>query len=112
MKPALLRALLIALLVTVQLATVLIVLFGMRDETTDRFVANAQANVEQLADIVTDEIGEYLAPSRVAAELTRHLVEDGPLDTRDDPAIVRFFLAQLRAAPTIGAMSISRADGR
>ncbi len=111
MKPALLRALLIALLMAVQLATVLIVLSGMRDKTTDRFVASAQANVEQLADIVTDEIGEFLAPSRVAAELTRHLVEDGPLDAGDDKAIVRYFLAQLRAAPTIDAMSIGRADG-
>lgn len=111
MKPALLRALLIALLMAVQLATVLIVLFGMRDKATDRFVASAQASVEQFADIVTDKIGDYLAPSRVAAGLTRHLVEDGPLDTRDDQAVVRYFLAQLSAAPTIAAMSVAQADG-
>ena len=49
MKPALLRALLIALLVCVQVVTVFIVMIGTRDKATDRLVESSHENLEELA---------------------------------------------------------------
>lgn len=111
MKPALLRALLIALLVCVQVATVLIVMVGTRDKATDRLVESSHENLEQLAEMVADEIGEFLAPSKVAIDVTQQLVADSELNPDNSKAVVRYFLAQMGAAPTIDSMALGRANG-
>lgn len=111
MKPALLRALLIALLVCVQVATVLIVMVGTRDKATDRLVESSHENLELLAGMVADEIGEFLAPSKVAIGVTQQLVADSELNPDNSEAVVRYFLAQLSAAPTIDSMVLGRANG-
>jgi len=111
MKPAVLRALLIALLVCVQVATVLIVMVGTRDKATDRLVESSHENLEQLTEMVVDEIGEFLAPSKVAIDVTQQLVADSELNPDNNEALVRYFLAQLGAAPTIDSMALGRANG-
>ncbi|MFK7966733.1 MAG: diguanylate cyclase [Burkholderiaceae bacterium] len=111
MKPALLRALLIALLVCVQVVTVFIVMIGTRDKATDRLVESSHENLEELAGVVADEIGEFLAPSRVAINVTEQIVADSELNPDNSEALVRYFLAQLGASPTIHSMVFGRADG-
>ena len=112
MKPALLRILLIALLVAVQLVTMMVVLYGMRDSTAERFVVNSQDSLGRLADLVTEEIGGFLVPAKTTIELTGQLALDGAIDPVDPVAMQRYMLAQLKANPTFHALVMGYPDGR
>lgn len=111
MKPAVLRALLVIVLLSVQLATVAIVLVGMRHQTVDLFAESAQSSLDRLASTVVDQTQRFLAPAEDALDVARDLISEGVLNAGSDRDLERFFLAQLRTNPKLRSMYIARADG-
>ncbi|MEZ5659948.1 MAG: sensor domain-containing diguanylate cyclase [Burkholderiaceae bacterium] len=111
MKPTLIRSLLVLVLLAVQLATVVIVVLGMRQQTNEQFSQNAQATLERLAETVSDRTQRYLAPAEAALRVAERLVRVGVIDGRDDDALIHYFLAELRAHRSLQQMYLARADG-
>ncbi|MEZ5653071.1 MAG: sensor domain-containing diguanylate cyclase [Burkholderiaceae bacterium] len=112
MKPTLIRSLLVLVLLAVQLATVVIVVLGMRQQTNEQFSQNARATLERLAETVSDRTQRYLRPAEAALRVAGRLVQAGVIDSRDDSALIHYFLAELRAHAPLQQMSVVRGDGR
>lgn len=111
MKPTLIRSLLVLVLLGVQLATVVIVVLGMRQQTNEQFSENARVTLERLAETVADRTQRFLQPPEIAVRLGARLVEAGVLDGGDDAALTRFFEAELAAVTSATRMFLTRADG-
>ncbi len=111
MKPAVLRAMLVIVLLSVQLATAVIVLYGMRHETVDQFEESTQSGLDRLATTVADQTQRFLAPAENALEVGRDLIAEGVLNAASDRDLERFFLAQLRSNPTLQGMHLARSNG-
>ncbi len=111
MKPAVLRALLVVVLLVVQLVTAAIVLLGMRHETVDLFAESAQSALSSLAGTVADQTQDFLAPAENALVVGRDLIAEGVLNATSDRDLERFFLAQMRFSPKLHGMHLGRSDG-
>ncbi|MEZ5741034.1 MAG: sensor domain-containing diguanylate cyclase [Burkholderiaceae bacterium] len=105
------RTLLVVVLLAVQVATVVIVMLGMRQQTHQQFSQNAQATLERLAENVAAGADRYLEPAERAVNTAHSLVAGGLIDPRQDEVLERYFVAQLRANEAIVGISLGRSDG-
>lgn len=106
-----LRWLLIVMLLVVQAAVAMVVLFGMKDRTTTQLTENAQANLNRLGSAVANQADNFLAPGLAELRVGHRLVADGMLDPAKFRRLENFFLAELQANPTIAGLYVGRANG-
>lgn len=111
MRPGVLRALLVALVLVVQIVTVLLVSGSMQAQTAAQFERNARTELALLADTVTERARLYLAPAENTVVKSANLIADELLDSTDDETLLRFFEAQLAVHPSIEGMFFGRPDG-
>lgn len=111
MKPSLVRIVLVSLLLAVQLATVAIVVMGMRNQTDEHIGAVAQRSLSQFSEQVGQRLSRLTDSAEQAIATGRSLISGGVLDARADDAVVRFLVAQLQALPELARMQLVRSDG-
>ncbi len=111
MNAKLLRSGLIALLLAVQVGAAFLVMLGMRKETMEQVTGHAQIGLEKLAGAVAHQTERFLAPAEATIGVGSRLVSEGLLDASRNRALEGFFLAEMRAKPSINGMFVGRADG-
>ena len=112
MSPTALRITLMGMVLAVQLATVVVVVTGMRQDTAQQFARNARTELDLMAESVTDRTQRYLEPAENAIHMAHNLIGAGMLDARDDRQLARFFQAQIQTNEAIRAMYVGSAEGR
>ena len=95
MKPTIVRTVLISLLLLVQLATVTIVVLGMRNKTTEQVATNTTMAFSRLSSQVQERADRVIAPAQQALLSARELVATGILDARADKTIENLSLIHI-----------------
>ncbi|MEE9319903.1 MAG: diguanylate cyclase [Granulosicoccus sp.] len=111
MKPTVLRMLLIAVMLVVQLATVLFVFLNLEHKTTTQIARNAERSISRLTSTVADQTRRFLSPAESALQLGSRLISTGGLDASDDYDLERFFIAQLQSNEWLNGLYLGRSDG-
>jgi|GEM_PF-4487746 len=111
MKPTIVRTVLISLLLLVQLATVTIVVLGMRNKTTEQVATNTTMAFSGLSNRIEERANQVIEPAQQVLLGARELVATGTLDARADKTIENYLLAQLRIQPVLDGMQFVREDG-
>ncbi len=111
MNPTALRTMLMGMVLSVQIATVVVVVMGMRQDTATQFADNARTELALLADNVVDGTQRYLEPAESAIEVTRNLAASGLIDSEDNDELAQVFEAQLRTSAALVSIFVGRVDG-
>ena len=111
MKPSLVRVVLISLLLAVQLATVVIVVMGMRNQTNDHIGEVARQGLGQFNQQVSQRVTRLTADATQAVENGTALIASGVLDARNNDTIARFLMVQMQTFPDLARMQLVRDDG-
>lgn len=111
MKPTVLRIALVALLLIVQLATVVIVVLGMRNQTDTQFAQIAESGLNDLVTRAQERTDAVTVPAQTVIASTRELIIGGLLDAGSNQALETYFLSQLRSSPQLGSLRFGRDDG-
>jgi len=111
MKPTMVRSLIIAVLLLVQVATIAVVMLGMQRQANEAVDRHAAQTLVSMGKTVANQAGRFLAPAERAIRNARHLVSTGILDPRVDQDLVQYFIAHLRANPYVKGLFLGRDDG-
>ena len=101
----------IAAIVLLQLVAVYTLVLGLQRSLAERFTANAQITLNELADGAIDRTRRFLRPVHDAVSVGVELIDAGILDETDDAALEVYFTAQLAATPWLSGVFLGRADG-
>ncbi len=111
MKPTIVRTVLISLLLLVQLATVTIVVMGMRNKTTEQVAGNATLALSGLSNRIEERANQVIDPAQQVLLAGREMIATGTLDVRTDKTVESFLLAQLRVHPMLSRLQLVRDNG-
>jgi len=103
--------LLIAVMLLVQLGTVLFAFLNIERKTTKQIAQNAEQSISSLANTVADQTRRFLSPAESALHLGRQLISTGGLDASNDTDLERFFIAQLQSIKWLNGLYLGRSDG-
>ena len=101
----------IAAIVLLQLVAVYTLVLGLQRSLAERFTANAQITLNELADGAIDRTRRFLRPVHDAVSVGVELIDAGILDETDDTALEVYFTAQLAATPWLSGVFLGRPDG-
>lgn len=105
------RYLLISAIIIVQAVALLIVLVQQQGDTEHVLQSHAFEILDNLASNVIDNTNRYLLPAANMADLSHSLLHSNVLDSKDDAALERYFLAQLSSSEHITNIYLGRDDG-
>jgi len=102
------RRFVVAGLLTVQLATVLLVLFASGRLTADAEADHTVALLETAASEAVDHTRDYVAPAASLVATTADMVDGGTIDAA---ALERAFLGELERSPQLSSVYLGGDDG-
>jgi diguanylate cyclase (GGDEF)-like protein len=111
MKPTMVRTLIIAVLLLVQVATIAVVVRGMQRQANDAVDRHAEQTLISMGKTVANQADKFLAPAERAIRNASHLVSTGILNPNADQDLVQYFVAHLQANPYVKGLFLGRDDG-
>jgi len=112
MKPSLLRGLLIAVLLGAQVATVAGIMFSNQRATHQQYTTRSYDRVQKMADVVSSQARQFLAPAESFLNSTRSLFDDGSLNASDVQALQEHFQMALQLNSSLRGLTLAHPDGR
>ena len=110
-QPFRLRVLLIAVLLSVQLVTVVTLVVSMQRDATTALQSAGASTLGRFADRVDERTRHYLDAAESALSVGERLMRAGVLDADDENALTRYFTAELQSHRWLYGMAFGREDG-
>lgn len=111
MKPRTITCTLVAIVVVLQLISLMAITHGTQVRLHDQAKLLAVHELDAKAKSLIIQAQQFLAPIKSQLSISRQLVADGLLSTKTNDTLERYFLSQLRSNLAMNSMYLGRYDG-
>jgi diguanylate cyclase (GGDEF)-like protein len=106
-----LRYILIAVLLVIQLLTLIGVLASSRANTEGVLRDHARVVMHHLIESAAENSLRFVQPAERSAQLTMRMLQEGVFDLNDNAKLERYFLAQLQSQDQLNGMYLAKPNG-